>query len=165
MKKIKKVWEENRVLMVLAIILVICLIVFAAVAITYFYGSSDNVYGNRLDITKEVPLNSKLLDDIKEELELNEVVKKVSVNLKGKIVYINIEYVDATTMDSAKQIAEGILSLFNEDELLVYDIQFTIKTLSTSEVAGYTLMGARNASGSGTVIWNNYNVKESSAEE
>ena len=61
MKKIKKVWEENRVLMVLAIILVICLIIFAGVAITYFYGSSDNVYGNRLDITKEVPLNSKLL--------------------------------------------------------------------------------------------------------
>lgn len=164
MKKIKKVWEENKVLLVLAIILVICLVVFAAVAITYFYGSSDNVYGNRLDITEEVPLNSKLLEDIKSELESNEIVKEAEATLKGKIVYVNILYVDATKMEDAKKIAESVIELFNEDELLVYDVQFTINTLSTSDFVGYTLMGARNASGSGSIIWNNYNIEESSAE-
>lgn len=164
MKKIKKVWEENKVLLVLAIILVICLVVFAAVAITYFYGSSDNVYGNRLDITEEVPLNSKLLKDIKSELESNEIVKEAEATLKGKIVYVNILYVDATKMEDAKKIAESVIELFNEDELLVYDVQFTINTLSTSDFVGYTLMGARNASGSGSIIWNNYNIEESSAE-
>lgn len=165
MKKIKRVWKENRVLLVLAIILVICLVIFGVVAITYFYGSSDNVYGNRLDITKEVPLNSKLLDDIKEKLTSNEKVDNVSVSLKGKILYINIRFVDATKMDDAKKISESIIELFNEDELNVYDIQFTIESLSTSDFVGYTLMGARNSSGSGNIIWNNYNIKESSAEE
>jgi len=165
MKRIKKVWEENKVLLVLAIILVVCLIIFAVVAITYFYGSSDSVYGNRLDITKEVTLNDKLLKDIKKELEAKEIVKNASLKLKGKIVYININYVDETKMTDAKKTAEEIVSLFNEDELEVYDLQFTINTLSTSDVVGYTLMGARNANGSDLVIWNNYNIKESSAEE
>ena len=90
MKKIRKVWEENRVLLVLTIILIICLIIFASVAITYFYGSSESVYGNRLDITKKTPLNEKLLKEIKTELEANEKVTTVNTSLKGKILYVII---------------------------------------------------------------------------
>lgn len=168
MKKIKKVWEENRVLMVLAIILVVCLIVFAVVAITYFYGSSDNVYGNRLDITKEVPLSDKLLKDIQNELESKESVNSAEATLKGKIVYVNIDFVDSIKIDDAKKVAEEAIALFNEDELGVYDIQFTISALSTGDRDGFTSMGARNASGSGIVVWtndNSDNIKESSAEE
>lgn len=166
MKKIKKFWKENRVLMVLAIILISCLIVFTTVAIAYFYGSSDNVYGNRLDITEKVPLSDKLLKEIKTELESKEFVEAATATLKGKIVYINIQYVDATEMDIAKSSAEEMIALFNEDELEVYDIQFTITSLSTTDFEGYTLMGSRNSSGSGVVVWNNYNkvVEESSAE-
>lgn len=162
MKKIRKVWEENRVLLVLTIILIICLIIFASVAITYFYGSSESVYGNRLDITKKTPLNEKLLKEIKTELEANEKVTTVNTSLKGKILYVNIDFVDATKMSDAKKIAEGIIEFFNEDELLVYDIQFTIASLSTKDFVGYTLMGAKNASGSG-IVWNNYNIKEESS--
>lgn len=165
MEKIKKILAENRVLLVLGIILIMCLTIFAVVSITYFYGSSDNVYGNRLDITKEMPLNSKLLKDIESELESEKNVKEAKVTLKGKIVYINIEFVNATKMDDAKKVAEETISLFNEDELGVYDIQFTINSLSTDDFKGYTLMGARNSSGNGLVVWNNYNIKESSAEE
>ena len=157
MKKIKKVWEENKVLLVLAIILIICIVVFNIVAMTYFYGSSDNVYGNRLDSIKNLPLSDKLLKEIKDTLEGNESVKKTSVTLKGKILYINIYFVDATKMDDAKKIAESTLELFNEDELKVYDIEFSINSLSTDDVVGYTLMGARNSNGSGSIIWNNYN--------
>lgn len=168
MKKIRRVWEENKVLLVLAIILVICLVVFAGVAITYFYGSSDSESGNRLDITEEVPLNDKLLEDIKEEVELNENVKSIKVdfqNLKKLVVYISIEYIAGTKMNDAKKIAEDVIKLFNEDELQVYDIHFTIKTASTDDLVAYTLMGSRNASGSGNVIWGNYNIEESSDSE
>ena len=161
MKKIKKVWVENKVLLVLAIILVLCLVVFTIVSITYFYGSSNSVYGSRLDATKKTPINEKLLKDIKENLQENESVKSVTVNLKGLVLYINIHFVDATKIEDAKNIAEGTLDLFNDDELSVYDIEYSINTLSTSEQVGYTLMGARNASGNGSIIWNNYNIEES----
>lgn len=165
MNKIKKIWQENKVLLVLAIILTICLVVFAVVAMVYFYGSSDNVYGNRLDITEEVPLNKKLLEDIESNFTNNESVKNAEATLMGKIVYINVTYVDDTKMDDAKKIAEEIVTLFNEDELEVYDIQFTITAKGSEKDSGYTLMGARNASGSGIVIWNNYNIDKGSAEE
>lgn len=166
MKKLKKFWKENRVLMVLAIILVICLIVMLVVAITYFYGSSDNVYGNRLEVTEKVPLNTKLLDDISQAMQLKENVGEVSVTNKGKIVYINIKFSTATEMEKAKKIAEEAVTMFNEDELEVYDIQFTIASGGNESFKAYTLMGARNSSGSGIVIWNNYTevVEESSAE-
>ena len=49
---------------------------FFVVSLTYFYGSSDSVYGNRLEETKKVPLNDKLFVDIKNELKENELVKK-----------------------------------------------------------------------------------------
>jgi len=165
MNKIKKVWEENRVLLVLGIILIICLVIVSVVSLTYFYGSSDSVYGKRLEETKKVPLNDKLFDDIESELKKDENVKKVSTLLKGKIVYINIDFVDETEMDKAKEIAESTISLFNEDELNVYDIEFTISSLSTNEFVGYTLMGARNANGVGEIIWNNYNIEVEEEEE
>lgn len=164
MKKVKKIWEENRVLLVLAIILIVCLVIVSIVSLTYFYGSSDSVYGNRLEETKKVSLNSKLLDDIKEELTQNDKVKEALVSVKGKIVYINISYVDATNIDDAKKIAEDVIKLFNEDELSVYDIDFTITSLSTADFVGYTLMGARNANGSGMVVWNNYNLENEDVE-
>ena len=164
--KIKRVWRENKILFVLAIILLVCVLVFTIVSLTYFYGASDNVYGDRLDATKKVPLDKKLFTDIKETLESDEIVSKVAVKLRGKIVYINIIFNDGSVMDDAKKVAESAVSLFNEDELQVYDLQFTIKTTTNNE-AGFTLMGARNSNGSGTVVWNNYTIEEdeSSAEE
>lgn len=164
MNRIKKVWEENKVLLVLGIILIICILVVSIVSLTYFYGSSDSVYGNRLDEIKDIPLNSKLFKDIEEELKKNESVKNVNVNQKGKIVYINIDFVDATGMDLAKEIASSTLELFNDDELAIYDLEFTISSLSTKDFVGYTLMGARNANGIGEIVWNNYNVEEKDEE-
>lgn len=159
MKKIQKILNENRVLLVLGIILLVCLVVVAVVSLTYFYGSSDTVYGNRLDDIKDMPLNEKLFKDIENELKEDESVKNVSTTKKGKIVYINIDFVDATKMEDAKKVAESSLELFNDDELALYDIEFTITSLSTNDFIGYTLMGARNANGLGEIVWNNYNLE------
>ncbi len=157
MKKIRNVWEENKVLLVLALILIACIVIILVVSITFFYGTSKSVYGNRLDITNKVPLNDKIFTEIKDTLEKEESVTSVKTTKKGKIVYINIDYKDDTKMDSAKSIAEKALELFSEDELAVYDIEFSIHTKD------YSLMGARNADGSGSTVWNNYNIDSESA--
>jgi hypothetical protein len=162
LKRIKRIWEENKVLLVLAIILIICLTVVVIVTITYFYGTSTSVYGNRLDATEKVPL--KNLDNAKKELEKNESIKSVSSQVKGNIVYLNVNFIDDTKMEDAKKIVEPILEVFSEDELNVYDIDITISCLTTEKNPGYTLMGARNANGSENIIWNNYTVEEKSAE-
>ena len=160
MKKTKKIWEENKVLLVLAIILLVCIVVIVVVGLSFFYGSSESVYGNRLDVTKETPLDQKLFNDIKTTLEEKENVLSTNVTLKGKIVYISIKYANNIAMTDAKKIAESAIELFNEEELKVYDIEFSI---SSDGDSAYTLMGARNAKGSGSVVWNNYNIVEESA--
>ena len=165
MKKAIKVWEENKVLFVLAIILIICLIIFIIVSLTYFYGSSKSVYGTRLDITKSTPLKDTVLNNIKIDLESNSKVNSVNTIKKGKIVYVNIDYVDDVTMDEAKEIANSVVDNFSEEELNVYDIQIIISSKNTvDESKSYTLMGSRNANGSGSIVWNNYNIVEESAE-
>ena len=49
MKKFKKFWHENSVLLVLLMILVACLIAISVVVFTYFVGDSSSKYGERLD--------------------------------------------------------------------------------------------------------------------
>ena len=159
MKKVKKIWEENKVLLVLAVILIVCIVIVVVVAITYFYGSSNNVYGNRLDITEQVPLSNNLLTNIESKLESDKTVTSVSATLKGRIVYIKINFENGTEMSTAKMVAETTIEEFSEEELKVYDIQIIIETNE------YTLMGARNTSGSGSVVWNNYNIETDSEEE
>ena len=157
MNKIKKVWMENKILLVLAIILLICLVIFIGVSVTYFYGSNSDKYGSRLDASKELPLKNELFDDIKTELEKSESVSKVDTNLKGNIVYVNITFNEGTDVEAAKKVADVVPTLFNDDELAVYDLQFTIKSEGEN---GFTLMGARNSNGSGLIVWNNNKVQE-----
>lgn len=163
MGKIKKVWQENKVLLVLAIVLVICVVVLVVVSITYFYGTSDSVYGSRLDITEKVPMSNDTLTKVKATLEENEKIDSTIVTVKGRIVYISIKFIDDVKMSDAKKIAESSLELFSEEELTVYDLQYTIASVITKEDKNnksYTLMGSRNVNGTGTIIWNNYNIEE-----
>lgn len=163
MGKIKKVWQENKVLLVLAIVLVLCVAVLVVVSITYFYGTSDSVYGSRLDITEKVPMTNETLTKVKEKLEENDKVDSTRVIVKGRIVYISIKFIDDVKMADAKKVAESSLELFSEDELSVYDLQYTIASIITKEDKNnktYTLMGSRNVNGTGTIVWNNYNIEE-----
>ena len=72
MKKLKKFWLENSVLLVLLLILIACLISISIVVFTNFVGDSSSKYGERLEgIEKHEFSNkmqseiiSKILDDI-----------------------------------------------------------------------------------------------------
>lgn len=163
MNKIKRIWQENKVLLVLAIILVVCIVVLVGVSLKFFYGSSESVYGNRLDTIKDNPIKEENLNSIKATLKENEKVDNVNITVKGKIVYINIKYIDDVKMSDGKKIAEGTIDSFSESELENYDIQYTISSKLTKEDKdnkSYTLMGSRNSNGLGEIVWNNYNIKE-----
>ncbi len=157
MKKVKRIWQENKVLLVLAIILLVCIIIFAIVAMRFFYGTNNNVYGNRLNATKETPISDKLLKEIKDTVEKDETVKEVKTTLKGRVLYISIEFNSGVKMEDAKLKADAVLPLFNDDELNIYDLEFAI--ISKEKDNEWTLMGARNSSGSGKIVWNNKNIE------
>ena len=49
MKKIKKLWMENRVLFVLFTIVIICACIILGVMLSYFFGATKSNYGDRLN--------------------------------------------------------------------------------------------------------------------
>ena len=167
MNKIKKFFRDNKVLLFLGIILVVWLTVFVIIVVVFFYGSSKSKYGNRLDNIKDIPITDKLQEDIINSFKEDELIDSVDINVKGKIIYIDVKTLEGEKVSSVKTLAEESISLFSESILKNYDISFFIKIDKDSEGASYVLMGAKNVSSDSGIIWSDYSLElptESSAE-
>lgn len=155
----KKLWKSNRVVFVLVIILIICFIAICSVALTFFYSKDTNEYGNRLNGIEKHPISSELKSNYKETLLANESVKSVEFNTKGRIIYVNIKFDENISLDNAKKLVEDNLSLFSEDILSYYDLQFILSS------DNFTIMASKNVA-SEKISWNNNTpIKEEENEE
>ena len=156
MKKLKNLWANNRILLILGIILVVCIIAIIVVFLTYFVGTKKSVYGSRFDNMKthikEAEQNSYI-----QALEERSGVEKASIRVTGKTIYVRVAFKDDIKLDDAKKIIDSSLEKFSDDIKETYDINFTIKNTS------FVLMGARNSSGNG-LSWNNNTPIENSKE-
>lgn len=155
----KKLWKSNRVVFVLVIILIICFIAICSVALTFFYSKDTNEYGNRLNGIEKHPISSELKSNYKETLLANESIKSVEFNTKGRIIYVNIKFDENISLDNAKKLVEDNLSLFSEDILSYYDLQFILSS------DNFTIMASKNVA-SEKISWNNNTpIKEEENEE
>lgn len=155
----KKLWKSNRVVFVLVIILIICFIAICSVALTFFYSKDTNEYGNRLNGIEKHPISSELKSNYKETLLANESVKSVEFNTKGRIIYVNIKFDENISLDNAKKLVEDNLSIFDEDILSYYDLQFILSS------DNFTIMASKNVA-SEKISWNNNTpIKEEENEE
>ncbi len=154
MKKLKDLWNQNRVLVVLFSIIIICAIVVIGVVITAFLGSSKSVYGDRLEGIEEVQLNDTIMSQFKDAYNEDELVSEVSIKSKGKIIYITMFFKENVSLVEAQSKAFSSLEHFEENYLKFYDFHFTLKQNATDTNEGFLVMGAKNASGNG-LVWNN----------
>lgn len=154
MNKIKKLWEQNRVLFVLFVIILVCLILILGVFLKYFFGAASSSYGDRLDGINEVEVTDELKTNFISSLQSDELVEKASMNTKGKIIYITINFKDGVSLVEAQSKALASLQTFEEKYLNFYDFQYTLKGNKTENSNGFLIMGARNVNGTG-LIWNN----------
>lgn len=155
MNKMKKIWQDNKVLLVLGIILIVCLAVLAVVAVVYFYG---NDYERKGAGTK---VEERLKNDIVERIEASEMVSNATIRNKDLTVFIRISFVAGTDIKAAEKVAEDSLALFNDDELALYDISYTVKCNDGKFIA----MGNRNSSGSGYILWDEHVENSEEVEE
>lgn len=160
MKKLKELWGNNKVLIVLGIILIICLIAIITVTFSFFLGGNKGVYGDRLNGIDKHPVTNNIKSEYKTSLESEKSVTKVSIDTKGKIIYIIINFASDTSLEDAKNLAASSLEKLNEDILSFYDISFTLKCEKSENSEGFTILGAKNVAGSG-LIWNNNTPLES----
>ena len=160
MKKLKELWGNNKVLIVLGIILIICLIAIITVTFSFFLGGNKGVYGDRLNGIDKHPVTNNIKSEYKTSLESEKSVTKVSIDTKGKIIYIIINFASDTSLEDAKNLAASSIEKLNEDILSFYDIDFTLKCEKSENSEGFTILGAKNVAGSG-LVWNNNTPLES----
>ena len=163
MNKLKELWGKNKVLIVLGIILVICLIAIIVVAVSFFFGGSESVYGDRLEEIETYPVTEEFMYEYVASFAEDETVEDVTIHTQGRVIYVAITFAPDTPLVDAESKAVASIDLFSEDILSYYDINFTLECAATENSDGFTIMGARNVAGSG-VVWNNNTPVESEEE-
>lgn len=158
MKKLKKIWQENSVLLVLFVILTACLIAISVVVVKYFVGDSSSKFGERLDDIEKHPFGEKEINELNDKIKEDKLVLDASSRTSGKTIYVSIKFDSSITLVEAQSKALASLEYFTEDTLSFYDIQYMIKADSTDKTDGFQIMGSHNISGTGGIVWNNNTI-------
>ena len=145
LKKIGGLIKRHIILFALSLMafiaMVIMLVIFLKMTI-----STSSKYGDRLDGIEEVKISASNLSDISDKLEEKDEVSKAKLRIQGKIIYVDISFVESTTLAKAKEIAGSVITSFDDDEQEFYDFRFVINQESDkedSEVWG--LVGSKNS--------------------
>lgn len=151
----KQFYKENRVFSILMIVVAVCLLLIIGITLKYFiFGSSSSPYGDRLKDEKKYKISDDLKTEVKSTLESDESIKKASVRVSVRTIYISMEFNTGVSLEEAKGKAITALEKFSEDELGYYDVEFILTEESADNSEGFTIMGAKNVNGS-NIVWNN----------
>ncbi len=93
----------------------------------FFPDMRTAIYGNRLDGIKDIKITKGELSTLKDTLEKNETVSKVSTIVSGKIVNIMITVGDELGLDQAKELANTSYQEFTKEQQQNYDFQVFIQ--------------------------------------
>ncbi len=95
-------------------------------------------------------------DDIKkveDSITTNELVNKVELDIKGKLIYVNI-ILNSGKHSDAEAIAQSSLELFSEDVRNYFDIEFNVDNKEPGD-ENFPIMGYLKA-GNTTIRWTKY---------
>ena len=125
MRKIKKFYKNNRIYCILMGVSLFCLAIIAMLFVIYFVNQSKNdVYGNRLNGIESMEISDNEKEEIISAIKENDKVDKATINIKGKIIYVNVYLLDGNR-DLANSIAVKVLNTLNEEKKDFYDINFS----------------------------------------
>lgn len=125
MRKIKKFYKNNRIYCILMGVSLFCLAIIAMLFVIYFVNQSKNdVYGNRLNGIESMEISDNEKEEIISAIKENDKVDKATVNIKGKIIYVNV-YLLEGNRDVANSIAVKVLNALNDEKKDFYDLNFS----------------------------------------
>lgn len=132
---------------------IILLFVIGAFIIIRAFFPSGNPYGDRLKGIDKVKFTNKEISALEEKISDRNKIKNVTVDIKGRLVYITIKVEEDTDLDDIKDYCKERLELFDEDELKYYDIQFTVVN-EKDDAKHYPAMGYKHKT-SDNIVWSN----------
>ncbi len=137
----KKKIKDNKVIIIIVIALIILSIILVKLLDNYS-NESGAIYGSRLDGIEKVEITSKIKKDIIENIESTERVQKVSVNLQGKIINIEVILKDEIAREDAKPLADKVVEKLTDEQKKFYDIQIFLKKKTEDPV--FPIIGYRH---------------------
>lgn len=155
MKKFKEFYKRNRVYSILMIVSLVCIVSILVGVIVYFVGQTTrDKYGNRLDGIDNVKITDTKKSEVINKIKENELVNNVNIDIKGKLIYVNIELKTGKHADS-EAICQTSLEAFSEDEKKFYDIQYIVSNKDNNKEENFPVMGYIKA-GNSVIKWTNY---------
>ena len=152
-KNRRKNRQDNTMLIILILILIVCFSVIGVLFYKYFYaGVSASKYGNRLDGIENYKLSETLEDDISGLYTKESSVGTTTVNVEGKIIYINMDFKESVKTDKAKTLAVKALDKIGKENLTFYEVHFILTYSGKEKNSNYPLFGSKN-SNSTKVVW------------
>lgn len=155
MKKFKEFYKRNRVYSILMIVSLVCIVSILVGVIVYFIGqTTKDKYGNRLDGIESVKISDNKKSEVINKIKENELVDSVDIDIKGKLIYVNITLKTGKHTDS-EAICQTSLDAFTEDEKKFYDIQYIVSNKDKNIEENFPVMGYIKA-GNSVIKWTNY---------
>ena len=153
MNKLKKLWNENRIMLVLGIIVFLCFLVIAYIMFQYFFGVTTSNYGDRLESIQEVVYDEMAKSSLESSYQ-DEHLVDFSVDVRGKIIYVRVKYDATVSLSDAQKKSVEAYQTIDEKYRNLYDYNVTISQDATEASTGYCLMGAKKVS-SASFVWSN----------
>ncbi len=161
MKNLKKFYQNNRIYCILMIVSAICLLIILISVVAYFLGQTHtSKYGHRIDDIAEYPIDNEL-NDLKSFFESNDKVVSVTTDIRGKIVYVTVQFKEDVANEDIETICTQSLEKLTKEQKEYYDIQYINKRDGLNPYLG-------SKSARQTIIsWANfsYNEEEETTQE
>lgn len=149
-----KYFKKHKVELICLIIFIVLLLGCLGVFLMLWFGSSGEVYGNRLEGIEKVPVSEGYLNDIEKALKENASVTKVSSHIEGRLINFMITVNDDTSISSSKELSKIVKDNFTESELKFYDIQVYVLDSGANETSTYPIIGYKHKT-TEDFVWSN----------
>lgn len=158
-KRLKRFYRNNRIYCILmGISLASIVLIILALFAHFIHQNTSNSYGNRLEDIKNYPVEDNI-NESKTKTEESDMVEKVTVELKGKIIWFTIKVKDDASLEDMQNVGTSTLQYFSPENLGYYDIHYLIER---NNKKGY--FGDKSASAS-AITWAKYNLDEDETNE
>lgn len=138
--------KRHKGLAIVGSLTLILLIIIFIISARMIFTSGNSEYGDRLNGI--VKINKSVTDKVLSEIGELEEVEKITTRAQGKIIYTTITFTEATKKDKAKEIANKVLTYYDEEVINCYDFEFlltqNIEVEEGKEDPSYTVAGTKH---------------------
>lgn len=117
-----------------------------------FVSQDGALYGNRLEGRDKVLIGQDVKTNMNDLLSSTAGVKKVDINVQGKILYIVILVDDTMTVDKAHDISNQAVGKLSAEQSGFYDVSILVDYQNDTEATTFPILGYKNKN-SDHIVW------------